>query len=135
MSVGNSLATASGGKNAAQPINIASEKVHNPMQAPIPRWRTSDSKRTSGRKAGIQINTQNVSSQKTVKWLRSSISPGMPRQPRHVDRLVFEVSKHHPHRLAVPPGHAQQLRNAGEKIDNTHVNLNEAQGEIGGDAR
>ena len=34
---------------------------------------------------GTQINTQNESSQKTVKWLRSSIAQGCQASPGHVE--------------------------------------------------
>ena len=121
---------ASSGRNDAQPTSMISPNVHMPRQAPMPTWRTTAPARTSGRSRGRQIRAQKESSQSTETWVSEVQESRVPGQPGHVDRLVFQVGERPPHGLAVPPGFALELGDAGEEIDDAHVDVDQPQRQV-----
>ena len=55
-------------------------------------------------------------------------------QPRHVQRLIFEIGERLPHRGAVPPAWAHQFRSSRECVDHAHMQLHQADGDVRADA-
>ena len=56
--------------------------------------------------------------------------PRVPGHPGHVERLILVIGEGPPHRLAVPPRLALELRDGGEEIDHAHVDVDQAERQV-----
>ena len=100
-----------------------------PHALPSPRCSTTAAASSSGLKTGIQINTQNESSHRAVKW--SGNRPPKAARPATSCRSTgiqgFRTPAAGP---PVPPCRTHELRDAGEEVDEAHVDLNHSDREV-----
>ena len=126
------LRTVFGETNARLPISITRPNVGMPRNKTMPPWTNTAISSTHGRVSRGQTSAQYDSSQKTVS-VRHEVEQPADDLASQVMSSDWYSSMANESQLASPvdPRLALQFPDAGEQVDDAHVHLDQANGEVG----